>query len=250
MVVVFRQHGHLCENGRMVVVKGKFERDEESARLYAELRSKVAPYMRYLDLGGGMGVDYDGSRTSYPSSANYTMEEYASQVVFEIGEGPRGENDRVTRLTLNADRRAFTLYNQPSNVRLLIATNLAKAGWHHLAFVYSAGEQQLRHYVDGTRQKLPKKARLEALPHGDEAYFSVGRDRLWSRPLPGRLDEAGRLIERSMVANPRSAHGAHVRVHVLYEMGEMARAFETRPARLFRRVVLPLTDPLVALRYE
>jgi arginine decarboxylase len=58
----------------------------EGARLYAELRSKYAPHMRYLDLGGGMGVDYDGSRTSYPSSANYTMEEYASQVVFEIGE--------------------------------------------------------------------------------------------------------------------------------------------------------------------
>lgn len=58
----------------------------EGARLYAELRSKWAPQMRFLDLGGGLGVDYDGSRTSYPSSANYTMEEYASQVVFEIGE--------------------------------------------------------------------------------------------------------------------------------------------------------------------
>jgi tetratricopeptide (TPR) repeat protein len=42
----------------------------------------------------------------------------------------------------------------------------------------------------------------------------------------GRLDEAWRLIEASMAANPGSAHGAHIRVHVLYEMGEMARAFE------------------------
>jgi tetratricopeptide (TPR) repeat protein len=42
----------------------------------------------------------------------------------------------------------------------------------------------------------------------------------------GRLDEAWRLIEPSMAANPRNAHGAHIRVHVLHEMGEMARALE------------------------
>jgi arginine decarboxylase len=56
----------------------------EGARLYAELQKGYAPQLRYLDLGGGMGVDYDGSRTSYPSSANYSVEEYASQAVFEI----------------------------------------------------------------------------------------------------------------------------------------------------------------------
>lgn len=42
----------------------------------------------------------------------------------------------------------------------------------------------------------------------------------------GRLDEALALIERSMQANPRNAHGAHVKVHVLYEMGEMQRSLD------------------------
>ncbi|HWB76748.1 MAG TPA: biosynthetic arginine decarboxylase [Nannocystaceae bacterium] len=55
----------------------------EGARLYSALQ-QYAPNLSYLDLGGGLGVDYDGSRTSYPSSANYTIEEYASQVVFEV----------------------------------------------------------------------------------------------------------------------------------------------------------------------
>lgn len=42
----------------------------------------------------------------------------------------------------------------------------------------------------------------------------------------GRLDEARGLIERSMAANPRNAHGAHVKVHVLHEMGETARCLD------------------------
>jgi hypothetical protein len=42
----------------------------------------------------------------------------------------------------------------------------------------------------------------------------------------GRLDEAWRLIETGTIANPRNAHGAHIRVHVLHEMGEMTRAME------------------------
>lgn len=42
----------------------------------------------------------------------------------------------------------------------------------------------------------------------------------------GRLDEALRLIERSMAAFPRSAHGAHVKAHVLYEMGETKKGLE------------------------
>ncbi|MCA9715093.1 MAG: biosynthetic arginine decarboxylase [Myxococcales bacterium] len=57
----------------------------EAARVYAALQP-YCPALRLLDLGGGIGVDYDGSRTSYPSSANYTLEEYASQVVFEVSE--------------------------------------------------------------------------------------------------------------------------------------------------------------------
>lgn len=57
----------------------------EGARIWAALRTRC-PGLEYIDLGGGIGIDYDGSKTSYPSSANYSVEEYASQVVFEINE--------------------------------------------------------------------------------------------------------------------------------------------------------------------
>jgi arginine decarboxylase len=57
----------------------------EGARIWGALRARC-PGLQYIDLGGGIGIDYDGSKTSYPSSANYSVEEYASQVVFEISE--------------------------------------------------------------------------------------------------------------------------------------------------------------------
>jgi len=42
--------------------------------------------LRYLDVGGGLGVDYDGSQTNFPSSINYTLQEYANDVVYAVME--------------------------------------------------------------------------------------------------------------------------------------------------------------------
>lgn len=56
---------------------------KEAARVYTEL-AKVCPAIEFLDVGGGLGVDYDGSRTNFESSMNYTSEQYARDVVWEI----------------------------------------------------------------------------------------------------------------------------------------------------------------------
>ena len=55
----------------------------EAARIYVDLARQGAG-LEYLDVGGGLGVDYDGSQTNFPSSANYTLQEYANDVVFRI----------------------------------------------------------------------------------------------------------------------------------------------------------------------
>ncbi|MGH8176294.1 MAG: biosynthetic arginine decarboxylase [Steroidobacter sp.] len=56
----------------------------ELAHVYAELKLMGAG-LKYIDVGGGLGVDYDGSGTNFESSMNYTMNEYASDVVYRIG---------------------------------------------------------------------------------------------------------------------------------------------------------------------
>ncbi len=55
----------------------------EAARVYVELH-RVGAGVRYLDVGGGLGIDYDGSQTDFESSVNYTLQEYANDVVFRI----------------------------------------------------------------------------------------------------------------------------------------------------------------------
>jgi arginine decarboxylase len=56
----------------------------EAARIYAEMRRLGAIGLQYLDVGGGLGIDYDGSQTDFESSVNYTLEEYANDVVYHI----------------------------------------------------------------------------------------------------------------------------------------------------------------------
>jgi arginine decarboxylase len=55
----------------------------EAARVYVDLHRRGAG-LEYLDVGGGLGIDYDGSQTNFESSTNYTLQEYANDVVYHI----------------------------------------------------------------------------------------------------------------------------------------------------------------------
>jgi arginine decarboxylase len=63
----------------------------EAARYYAKM-AKLGHELGYLDVGGGLGVDYDGSRSDFDSSANYSLEEYANDVVWNIMDVCDSEN--------------------------------------------------------------------------------------------------------------------------------------------------------------
>jgi arginine decarboxylase len=56
---------------------------KEAARVYSKIRQMHID-VEFLDIGGGMGVDYDGSKTTFESSVNYTTQEFANDVVYTI----------------------------------------------------------------------------------------------------------------------------------------------------------------------
>jgi arginine decarboxylase len=58
---------------------------QEAARLYAKLH-KLGFQIEYLDVGGGLGVDYDGSRSAFDSSTNYTLQEYTNDIVYYVAD--------------------------------------------------------------------------------------------------------------------------------------------------------------------
>lgn len=58
---------------------------QESARLYAKLH-KMGFEVEFMDVGGGLGVDYDGSRSAFDSSTNYSLQEYANDIVYYIAD--------------------------------------------------------------------------------------------------------------------------------------------------------------------
>jgi arginine decarboxylase len=55
----------------------------EAARYYSKI-AKLGHELEYLDVGGGLGVDYDGSRSTFDSSTNYSLQEYTNDVVWNI----------------------------------------------------------------------------------------------------------------------------------------------------------------------
>jgi len=55
----------------------------EAARYYSKI-AKLGHNLEYLDVGGGLGVDYDGSRSTFDSSTNYSLQEYTNDVVWNI----------------------------------------------------------------------------------------------------------------------------------------------------------------------
>src|SRR5215813_4542420 len=76
---------------------------KEAARVYAKIRQMHVD-IEFLDIGGGMGVDYDGSKTTFESSVNYTMQEFANDVTYTIKSVCEDENVPEPNLVTESGR--------------------------------------------------------------------------------------------------------------------------------------------------
>jgi arginine decarboxylase len=55
----------------------------EAVRVYVDL-AQAGAGLQFLDVGGGLGIDYDGSQTDFESSVNYTLQEYANDIIYHV----------------------------------------------------------------------------------------------------------------------------------------------------------------------
>tara|TARA_B100000700_G_C15060000_1_gene865140 strand:+ start:4656 stop:6593 length:1938 start_codon:yes stop_codon:yes gene_type:complete len=93
---------------------------QEASQIYVELK-KMGGAMGYLDVGGGLGVDYDGSQTATESSTNYSLQNYANDVVATVQECCKS-NDIKVPILVSESGRAIT-----SHFSVLIFNILSKS---------------------------------------------------------------------------------------------------------------------------
>ncbi len=82
---------------------------KEAARVYAKIKVKHIN-IKYFNIGGGLGLDYDGSKTSSDASANYSIQEYANNVVYSLKEVCDEENVSHP-IILSESGRAISAYH-------------------------------------------------------------------------------------------------------------------------------------------
>ncbi|HET8623906.1 MAG TPA: biosynthetic arginine decarboxylase, partial [Gemmatimonadales bacterium] len=98
---------------------------EEISRYYAELRAMGFDQLDYVDVGGGLGVDYDGSRSTRPASVNYSLREYANDVVYTLGAVCRTEELPMPNI-ISESGRAITAHHSLLLVNVIDVESLAE----------------------------------------------------------------------------------------------------------------------------
>jgi arginine decarboxylase len=147
----------------------------EASRIFVELHA-LGANMRILDCGGGLGVDYDGSQTNFHSSVNYTLQEYAADIVSQVAEtcNARGvpHPDLVTE-----SGRALVAHHSVLVFNVL-ATNEILAGQAPVAATADepAVIRSLWETYDGVSRKNFQEAYHDALQIKEEAItaFNLG----------------------------------------------------------------------------
>jgi len=159
----------------------------EAARFYCEL-SRMGFPMGLLDVGGGLGVDYDGSRSAFESSMNYSMEVYARDVVANVMQVCRESHVEAPDIVSESGRALVA----PHSILIFeavdrIARDLGPVGTlkgrpHEVVRELDAIRRNRRKYDPLERYHDAKAKREEA-----HARFSLGSMRLEERALADRL---------------------------------------------------------------
>src|SRR5580700_11349838 len=130
---------------------------QEAARFYAKLY-KLGFAIESLDVGGGLGVDYDGSRSAFDSSTNYTLQEYTNDIVFYIGEVCNQEQVPHPQI-ISESGRAIVAHHSVLLVETMGIIDKTRAG---ATMEYGGNEHALVRDLLDIRKNLGKFNKLEA----------------------------------------------------------------------------------------
>ena len=149
---------------------------KEAARVFCKV-NKMGFHVEYLNVGGGLGVDYDGSRTASECSVNYTIQEFANDVVYTVREVCQSENVPEP-IIVTESGRAIAAYHAMliTDVRQAVAPGSASTT---LEMVNGAKSEPVRELVDLARDINGKNFMEyyhDALAHREEfiALFDLG----------------------------------------------------------------------------
>jgi len=101
---------------------------KEVGRFYSELM-RLGCNIEYIDVGGGLGIDYDGSRSTFASSTNYSVQEYANDVVYHLLEICQAENLPHPNI-ISESGRAMTAHHSILVVNVLDVTSFPEWSDH------------------------------------------------------------------------------------------------------------------------
>ncbi|NBP80473.1 hypothetical protein EBU58_07085 [bacterium] len=136
----------------------------EAARVYTELARRGAG-LKYLDVGGGLGVDYDGSQTNFESSVNYSLQEYANDVVYQV-KNACDEAGVPHPTIISESGRAIVAYH---SVLVFSVLGVSEQGRHLEVVEPPADAEQPLHDLMETYQNISLRNLLESFHDAQQA---------------------------------------------------------------------------------
>src|SRR5260221_2940270 len=170
---------------------------QEASRFYAKLY-KMGFQIESIDVGGGLGVDYDGSRSAFDSSTNYTLQEYANDIVYYIADVCNSEKVPHPDI-ISESGRAVVAHHSVLIVEVFGAIEKVRPGEY---LQYGENEHALVKELLDIRKNLPKLNKLEAyhdaMERKEEAQhmFTLG---LMDLPEKAKIENLYWEISRAVV---------------------------------------------------
>jgi len=136
---------------------------QEASRFYAKLHKMGFP-VEFMDVGGGLGVDYDGSRSAFDSSTNYSLQEYANDIVYYIADVCNAEKVPHPNI-VSESGRGIVAYHSVLLVEVFGSIAKTKGGD---ALTFGDSEHALVRELLDIKKNIAKLNKLEAYHDAEE----------------------------------------------------------------------------------